>query len=506
MRVSTTQQSLDEQREKVVASAIADGYRKSEIAVVEGKESAIKLKEEERETLNEMKQIIAENPSVESVYVFAIDRLARRVSVILSVKDYLDERGINLVFLNPHKIGTMRMDEKTGKMVEDELTKLLLMLLSYGAEMEMKIKQARFAVAREQSKKEGKYTGGRIKIGYKLTSDKHFEEADDDADVVRRVFNMYLQENGSCTSIYRHLSALGYFKPFHRNASGSKQIARLLSDRAYIGEGLYPRLIDDDTFNAVQAKLATHSQRHKTKDIYFCRGLLHDTIYGTSLYASRSSIAYKSRKTVRTISLSINAMDWMVWHCAFQLLAVYDDDMNSEREKEYKVKIEENITKIENYTSDIEDLESQISRAIDMNIAKPKHYPTDRMEATIKRCEKEIAKLKMDIANMKTDNSRMQDFLDGITEHSVMYRMNGDWTDEAKKEIIDTLIERIEVTEIGKMRFKIVVKNKIGYIDDSYWEYETLGSKIQLIWVNGKARIDFSDNVRLEKRFERKKY
>ena len=505
IRVSTIQQSLDEQREKVVASAIADGYKKSEIAVVEGKESAIKLKEEQRETINEMKQIIADNPSVESVYVFAIDRLARRVSVILSVKEYLDERGINLVFLNPHKMGTMRMDEKTGKMVEDELTKLLLMLLSYGAEMEMKIKQARFAVAREQSIKEGKYTGGRIKIGYKLTSDKHFAEGDD-ADIVRKVFNMYLEDGGSCTSIYRHLSALGYFAPFHINASGSKQIARLLSDKAYIGEGLYPRLIDDETFNAVQTKLATHSQRHKTKDIYFCRGLLYDTEYGTSLYASRSSIAYKSRKTVRTISLSINAMDWMVWHCAFQLLAVYDDDMNTEKEKEYIVKIDENKTKIANYTNDIDDLNAQIARAIDMNIAQPKYYPTDRMEATINKCENEIAKLEKEIANMKTDNQRMQDFLDGITEHTVMYRMNGDWTDEAKKEVIDKLIERIEVTEIGKMKFNIVVKNKIGYIDNSHWEYATLGSKIQLIWVNGAARIDYSTNIKLQKRFERKRY
>ena len=140
-RVSTLQQDLEAQREKVVNAAIADGYCNDEIAVIEKKESAIKLSEEERQSLNEMKEIIKDNPSIESVYVFAIDRLARKVSIVLSVKDYLTERGINLVFLNPHKMGTLPKDETTGKLIEDELTSMLLMFLSYGAEMEMKIKK-----------------------------------------------------------------------------------------------------------------------------------------------------------------------------------------------------------------------------------------------------------------------------------------------------------------------------------------------------------------------------
>ena len=144
--MSTLQQDFEAQRKEVVRVAKADGYKDSEIAIVEGKESAIKLKEEQRETISEMKEIINENPSIESVYVFAVDRLARRVSVVISVKDYLLDKGINLVFLNPHKMATMRKDTKTGKMVEDELTALVLMFLAYGAEMEMKLKNIRFEV------------------------------------------------------------------------------------------------------------------------------------------------------------------------------------------------------------------------------------------------------------------------------------------------------------------------------------------------------------------------
>jgi len=98
VRVSTEQQKLEGQKEKVISAAISDGYKLEEIAVVEGKESAIKLQEEERETLNEMKNIIAQYPTIESVYVFAIDRLARKVSIILSVKDYLLSYRDNMEF------------------------------------------------------------------------------------------------------------------------------------------------------------------------------------------------------------------------------------------------------------------------------------------------------------------------------------------------------------------------------------------------------------------------
>ena len=61
-----------------------------------------------------------------STYVFAIDRLARKVSIVLSVKDYLLKNNINLVFLNPHKMSTMRINDN-GEKVEDELTGMMLM-------------------------------------------------------------------------------------------------------------------------------------------------------------------------------------------------------------------------------------------------------------------------------------------------------------------------------------------------------------------------------------------
>lgn len=157
-RVSTKHQDCTAQFNAVKAAAIKDGYKPSEIIQVQGKESAIKLKEEERQTINELKELIEEYPTIEAVYFFAIDRLARRVDVVLSVVGEMKSKGINLVFLNPHYINTLRKTED-GTVVEDELAKLLLMLLSYGAEMEMKIKAERLYTKLEEMKANNEVTG-----------------------------------------------------------------------------------------------------------------------------------------------------------------------------------------------------------------------------------------------------------------------------------------------------------------------------------------------------------
>ena len=137
-RVSSKHQDLEYQRKEVMSAIVADGYKESEIAIVEGKESAIKLELMQRQTIEEMNELIEDNPTIESVYFYAIDRLARRVSVVLTVVDMMTKKGVNLVFLNPYRLHTLR----DGK--EDPIGKMFLTFLSIGAEMEMKMKKERF--------------------------------------------------------------------------------------------------------------------------------------------------------------------------------------------------------------------------------------------------------------------------------------------------------------------------------------------------------------------------
>ena len=147
VRVSSEAQQFVAQKKEVLEYA-KRFYAEEEIAVVEGKESASKLSEEKRQTLNEMKAILAEHPSVEQIFTFALDRISRRCEVTVSVIAYLTENGINLTFLNPQLTSTMIMQD--GKMVENVTAKLFVLFMAYGAENEIRLKDERVRVAKQK--------------------------------------------------------------------------------------------------------------------------------------------------------------------------------------------------------------------------------------------------------------------------------------------------------------------------------------------------------------------
>ena len=67
LRVSTKGQDLEPQRNEVIRELMKDGFSLEDIVTVEGKESAIKLDEDERKTLNDMYSIISKDTSIRHV-------------------------------------------------------------------------------------------------------------------------------------------------------------------------------------------------------------------------------------------------------------------------------------------------------------------------------------------------------------------------------------------------------------------------------------------------------
>lgn len=57
-RVSTLQQDLKQQTEEILREVYKDGFKEEEVILIEDKESAIKLSEEERRGLNKLKDYI----------------------------------------------------------------------------------------------------------------------------------------------------------------------------------------------------------------------------------------------------------------------------------------------------------------------------------------------------------------------------------------------------------------------------------------------------------------
>ena len=68
-RVSTEDQDLTQQTDEVLKEVYKDGYTDSNIIIIEDKESAIQLSEEERHGLNKMKEYISTNPNINYVFI-----------------------------------------------------------------------------------------------------------------------------------------------------------------------------------------------------------------------------------------------------------------------------------------------------------------------------------------------------------------------------------------------------------------------------------------------------
>lgn len=203
-RVSSKGQSLKDQKNAVMKAALQWGYKDDEIIEVEGKESAVKLEEEKRETINEMKEYIDEYPTVESIFFFGVDRLARRVRVVVDVVDDLTKKDINCVFLNPTLIHTI--DIINGEKRINSIAHLVLMFLGYAAEMEAKMFKARVANSKNILRQKGRIANGKPIFGYYAKEDNSIGIKEDEAHLVRRIFNRYAEDNCSINMIYKELS------------------------------------------------------------------------------------------------------------------------------------------------------------------------------------------------------------------------------------------------------------------------------------------------------------
>lgn len=506
IRVSTQQQILEGQREKVINAAISDGYKKSEIKVVEAKESAIKLKEEQRETLNEMKQIISECPDVESIYVFAIDRIARKVSTVLSIKDWLLERKISIVFLNPHKLRTMRINDK-GEKVEDELTSLMLLFLAYGAEMEMKLKQARMKVTKDLLREQNKIATGKPMLGYRKAKDKTVEVDPEWADIIRQMYIDYAYNNKTLYALYKELVAKGKM-PVKKKGAGINTVRRIIENKAYygdyslydkIGNIKYPPIIDKETWEVANKTRIARQNMPKInhKYIYYGKSLIKLMNTGMTMVCHSTNKCYKSFEDVKC-SISVNAMDTAIWQTT-KLMQMCKEMIKKEEPYNYEKEIHENEEKIENINKLLNTIKDKKQKAfrlylsgkVDEQIYNEAINEIERDETT---WTKEISKLESEIQKYIMMRNELKD----SSVHNPI--MLDDLDDDERKKLIDNIINRIELALQDDKSFKFAIYANDNHVQEKFnaifgetsWEYWVSGGVMHLIKISRGERKDLS--------------
>ncbi len=498
-RVSSLHQDLTPQLTAVKREILRDGYKEDEILVVKGKESAIKLKEEERQTLNEMKQMIEDYPTIEAVYFFAVDRLARRMSVIMSVKEWADEHKINLVFLNPQLMKTWRRNEK-GELEKDKATDLYLLLLSYGAQMEMQIKQERFKEAKAIRRQQNKVTGS-LSFGYTTTNDGTITINKDEAKVIEWVFNCYLIKGMSLNQIYNEGVELGYWASQKSRTGGASKIRHILLNKQYCGKPYgkfsltYPIIIDEDKIDAATKLMSEKKKGEKvyTSNIYYAKSILRDEETNTILIADRNHIKYTAANANTKYGVNMNVADTLIWKSAiqtkFQLLS-YSDDNAIEETKNTLSEVSTKIVNLSNY------IDREINPQMDRNynayikgrISEETFEIKDddfkkQLESTRKKIQA-LEKREIELSNVLAELTQKEtNDIDITTLEDIK-------DDKQRKEIIDECIENMTVRKINDNWYLFKVYNKISNEADIYLYIPHGGTKTELYEVLAPTEVE----------------
>ena len=497
VRISTTKQEILTQKKELIELATSDGWEKEDLIVIEGVgASAIKLNDIYLEEMQQLYKTIEEN-DIAAVYAWEISRIGRNEEILMKFKNFLIERKIQLVIKNP-SLRLLNNDGSVNNGIE-----LAFSLFATMSKQEMEIKQERFKRAKQRNKAEGKYNGGRIKIGYRLDEHKHFIEDTEKAQLVRDIFDWYI--NGmSLKKIYDRLVDMGIYSSLKNFKTGGKRVGYILRDSSYLGNKTYPQIVNKDIFDKAQDILSNRRKWHNSDNIYFCKGLIKDTTTGATLVARLGTLVYYLRHRTHSIALNLNVMDYIALNAANVLIAHMNARDAQTNKNEYRLKIEENNKIINSKRKQIEEYEKANQRAIEMNIMRPEHFPEERLNILLKQNDNAIQSLRTALNDLQTENTRMQNWLDGTQQFiNTIFNVS----DVKKKEMIDAVIDSIEITKIEQHHFHIVVKNKIGFIDSTYWDYSSKGHRLHIEQVFSEdRRLDITDTIMKHKRFERKRY
>lgn len=404
VRVSTEKQNFDEQEKQIYNLAIADGFNDDNIIIIAEKESGIKLSEDERKGLNRMKEEIAKG-DVSTVYVWEVSRIGRKKKVIFSIVELLQTHNIQLIVKEP----SIRLLNDDGTINEGAET--ILTLFAQMAESEMRNKQARYHRTKKANSLKGKWNGGKnVKFGYTLDADNYYIIDENEANIVREIYKMYINNDMSQRQILFEIQSRGI-------ECTQDKVRRILQDVGYTGEeytttvfrngkrekGLtikYPQIISKETFEAAKNKRANANITVVRNESYYLgRHLIKCSKCGHTYMAYKVHKVYACLafmpnnpdvpKCDNNTTVNIIALDSVLWYDAKGEYINYLNSARNSDRTQYTERIKVLKQKIAQCSKVIDSASSKMEKVADIYVAGV--YSKDKYNA-------EIAKIKASTA------------------------------------------------------------------------------------------------------------
>lgn len=315
VRVSTEMQvdgfSLDGQRNTLKRFAEREGMIVKDIYEDAGKSGAsIEGRPAFSKLLNDVKNGLA----VDYILVYKLSRFGRNAADILNSLELIQSYDINLI--------------ATDEGIDSSQTsgKLLISVLSAVSEIERENIREQTMNGRKEKARQGGWNGGFAPYGYKLENGKLYIN-EDEAPVVRKIFEMYVTTDTGMGGIARDLNLQGEKKLKRQNGTsdiwcqttikrildnpvyigkiafgrrskervkGTKNKYHMVSQKEYIlGDGEHEAIIDIDTWNEAREKREKTGVANPScvgySRTHLLTGMLRCPKCGGTMYAQKSS-------------------------------------------------------------------------------------------------------------------------------------------------------------------------------------------------------------------------
>ncbi|WP_176461759.1 recombinase family protein [Anaeromicrobium sediminis] len=175
-----------------------------------------------------LKKLLGDCKKYDIALVWRLDRLSRDMADLMKIIEIFTT--YNIIF----KSKTESFDTSTAS------GKLMLNMLGSFAEFERASISERIQLAHKKILNEGKWRGGRPPLGYELTQDKTLKINKNEAQIIRKIFDLSANKNIGTRSIAIHLNNLGYLTR-NKKAFSSSSIVRILKNPTYYGEMVHKR-------------------------------------------------------------------------------------------------------------------------------------------------------------------------------------------------------------------------------------------------------------------------
>ena len=469
-RVSTLGQDLTQQNNELFAEAKRNGYAKSDIILIEQKESAIKLDEEDRKGIQKLKEII-EHKKVECVIIYEISRLARRSTVLFSVRDYLIDHNVNLICMKPY----MKLLDPDGKM--SQTASILFSLFGAISESEMMIKKERMMRGRIAKREQGKFIGGNVLFGYtwdKETDKIYIHEKEKDA--VIELFTRYA--NGeSKRQIAKDLVDRGQLR-YDNYSTACVMLGKILRRSEYAGiKGTtydYPAIISQELYYKVR-QVAENRNKYKIRKqgIYFLQGIIHWKYNDMLMSPFKGGIQYKAwdENTNSGIMINMNYIESLTWHLTVKYKKRLQGPEKAKMMQSLIESMQHNIQVQQAAIEEYDEIQKTIER-INERVVKGKMTETqgDRL---IDEQHNRIKELDNIMSKCSENRIQFEKQLKAANEDIDLDDLN----DEQKNRIIRECISKVVIDIDGKTKYGRLIDfyfmdgSKIKIHMTKYWNY-----------------------------------